>query len=203
MLSATTWWNPRAAILPKLALVIHNVSISALQRPCLTPMYVASFSYGLTPQPKQAMTIVPSAPTTHSISCIVSLICSLVKESSPCGDTPPVSPALAWPSDLGSSTFSPVIRPATITESVTLPEDIDNFFLNNTSPATPVLASPPLSMPPSPASPTIQQIGHVNIPTGHYMINFDSVAVVLPYEDTVGPYYIITCGQLVGIIARW
>ncbi|KAI6094572.1 hypothetical protein EDD17DRAFT_1466536 [Pisolithus thermaeus] len=90
-------------------------------------------------------------------------------------------------------------------EDVLIPEDIGGLLSNNPSPTIPLLASPAppaQAVPLAPATPTISRIECVNIPIGHYIVSYNSILVVLPSEGTHSPFYLITQGRLVGIIAR-
>ncbi|KIJ09042.1 hypothetical protein PAXINDRAFT_38235, partial [Paxillus involutus ATCC 200175] len=41
------------------------------------------------------------------------------------------------------------------------------------------------------------------IPTGHYSITYNAVSFVLPFQEEPGPFYLITRGRLVGVVASW
>ncbi|KAF8429325.1 hypothetical protein L210DRAFT_3652191 [Boletus edulis BED1] len=41
------------------------------------------------------------------------------------------------------------------------------------------------------------------IPSGHYSVTHSGVDFLLPYEGETGPFYLITKGKKVGIIANW
>ncbi|KAI6119521.1 hypothetical protein EDD16DRAFT_1706532 [Pisolithus croceorrhizus] len=139
-------------------------------------------------------TVQSTLPPTHSPHNFFNIDTSFNKLS-PCGPTPPISPTFSWPSDLGSSAFSPIYRAPTKHEDVLIPEDIGGLLSNNPSLTIPLLASP---APPAqavllaPATPTISRIGHVNIPIGYYIVSYNSILIVLPSEGTHGPFYLIT-----------
>ncbi|KAH7917831.1 hypothetical protein BV22DRAFT_1025661, partial [Leucogyrophana mollusca] len=40
------------------------------------------------------------------------------------------------------------------------------------------------------------------IPSGHYTITYNNFIFTLPLQDEPGPYYLITRGRLVGVIAQ-
>ncbi|KIK15806.1 hypothetical protein PISMIDRAFT_25224 [Pisolithus microcarpus 441] len=162
---------------------------------------VRSNIIGLTPRPKR---VPPKAEAaTHAVQYVLSPPHSphdlfgdtSFNEPSPCGPTPPVSPTFSWPSDLGSRH-----------EDMILPEGVGSFPSSNPSPMIPLLATPAppaQGVPSAPTDPVISRIGRVNIPIGHYVVSYNSMLVVLPSEGIDGPFYFITRGRLVGIIARW
>ena len=119
---------------------------------------------------------------------------------SPSDNAPPGSPTFSWPSDLGSNAFSTMTLAPFKHEKALLLDDISAS--NNPSPTMPLLTSLPPSAPPSPTSPTIQQIRCVMIPSGHYMVTFNSVilTLTLPCDGTHGCYYLIMQGRLVTLV---
>ncbi|KAI6166419.1 hypothetical protein EDD17DRAFT_1505320 [Pisolithus thermaeus] len=154
---------------------------------------------GLTPRPRRVgptaavHTVQSTLPPARSPHNFFNIDTSF-NELSPCGPTPPVSPTFSWPSDLGSSAFSPIYRAPTKHEDALIPEDVGGLLSNNPSPTIPLLASPAppaQAVPLAPATPAISRIGRVNIPIGHYVVSYNSILVVLPSEGTHGPFYLI------------
>ncbi|KIJ13868.1 hypothetical protein PAXINDRAFT_80169, partial [Paxillus involutus ATCC 200175] len=41
------------------------------------------------------------------------------------------------------------------------------------------------------------------VPNGHYIATYNEVIFVLPYQGEIGPYYLITQGKLIGVVAQW
>ncbi|KIJ19292.1 hypothetical protein PAXINDRAFT_153324 [Paxillus involutus ATCC 200175] len=41
------------------------------------------------------------------------------------------------------------------------------------------------------------------MPNGHYSVTYNGITFVLPLQEESGPFYLITRGRLVGVIAQW
>ncbi|KIK13301.1 hypothetical protein PISMIDRAFT_18082 [Pisolithus microcarpus 441] len=102
---------------------------------------------GLTPHPRQVgpMATMPTIQSTLSPTRSPHNFFNTdmsFNEPSSCGPTPPVSPTFSWPSNLGSSAFSPIHRASTKYEDALILEDVGGLPSNNPSPSIPLLASP-------------------------------------------------------------
>lgn len=61
----------------------------------------------------------------------------------------------------------------------------------------------PGPVPPPAVAPGLHQVGGVVVPNGHYIATYNEVIFVLPYQGEIGPYYLITQGKLIGVVAQW
>ncbi|KIJ10188.1 hypothetical protein PAXINDRAFT_86393 [Paxillus involutus ATCC 200175] len=50
---------------------------------------------------------------------------------------------------------------------------------------------------------TQPQARSVPIPNGHYPVTYNGVSFVLPFYDGISPFYLITRGKLLGVVAQW
>ena len=112
---------------------------------------------------------------------------------------PPASPMFSWESDLDSSPFLPITNVPTRNQDAPFPEDVVSPEFN--SPRA-LLFDPP-TPPPSPASVPPSRGQWVKVPEGHYTITYNAITVILPCSDTNDPFFVITHGKVIGIVATW
>ncbi|KAF8833924.1 hypothetical protein BDN67DRAFT_985700 [Paxillus ammoniavirescens] len=125
--------------------------------------------------------------------------------------TPPAqSPAIAQPLLVDASPTLPAVQ---LRQTTPIIPATPTLRVHSSAPAgstpNPTLAAPPDTVtamgvaPPHPAGPGLHQVGGVAIPSRHYTITYNGVVFILPYQGEVGPYYLITWGRLMGVVAQW
>ena len=175
---------------------VSNICTSHTYRYLLRPTYLDGIRSGLgiTPRPRTLRDGVKYS-TTVPLSASSSLD---IKSTYP-DSQPPASPTFSWESDLDSSPFLPITSVPTRNQNAPFPEDVVSSEFN--SPRA-LLFDPP-APPPSPASVPPSRGQQVKVPEGHYTITYNAITVILPCSDTNGPFFVITRGKVIGIVATW
>ena len=176
--------------------MVSDICISHTYWYLLRPTYLDGIRSGLgiTPRPRRLRDGVK-----YSTTVPLSASSFLNVKSTYTASQPPTSPTFSWESDLDSTPFLPLTNVPTSNQNTPFPEDVVSSEFN--SPCA-LLFDPP-APPPSPASVPPSWGQQVKVPEGHYTITYNAITIILPCSDTNGPFFVITRGKVIGIVATW